>query len=196
MDSGDAHPVDAERTLVREARSGSRDALNRLLSRCSPVVQHYLERQVGRRLRRYASIADMRQDVLLRCVEALEHLPDEATVRDFESLLLRHARWAVLKAARSRRQTAYASDLLPRDAGSPDPADTLRTTGTVTRQDQHRWLNRLLEGLDEPLAAVARLRLGGATFGAIADELGIGEDAARKRFLHASRQLRERGGVG
>ena len=104
---------------------------------------------------------------------------------------MRNARWTVLTAARNRAGAAFESDVLAAGRGLEVPA-TQPSQGTVTRADQRDRIRSLLEGLDEPVAVVARMRMEGATFAAIGSTLGITEEAARQRFLSASKKLRGR----
>jgi len=174
--------------LLRRARAGSREAIEELVERCSPMLEAYLRRRSGARLKRFTSISDLRQEVLLRGVDALRLLPDDATLDDFQALLQKHAQWAIGGAVRHAQRVAGES-------ATPDAGPTAtptRSEGDVTREDDQRWLARQVEELEPPLAAVVRLRLAGLTFAEMSRELGIGEDAARKRFLRASVLLRRR----
>lgn len=188
MNPGNARPSE----LLRRARVGSPEAVEELVKRCSPSLEAYLRRRAGARLQRFTSIADLRQEVLLRGVDALRLLPDDATLEDFQALLQRHAQWALGGAARRVQRIDGESVAHGGDAAGP-PAPT-RSEGDVTRQDERRWLEQQIAELEEPLAAVVRLRLQGRTFAEMADELGVGEDAARKRYLRASLLLRRRSG--
>lgn len=182
----DAHPSD----LLKRARAGSREALDELVERCSPALEAYLRRCSGPRLKRFTSIADLQQEVLLRGVDALRLLPDDATLDDVQALLQRHAQWAIGGAVRrARRVDGESAAPDPGPSATPDPT---RSEGDVTREDGQRWLARQIEDLEEPLAAVVRLRLAGRTFAEMSQELGVGEDAARKRYLRASLLLRRR----
>lgn len=182
-----------ERELIRRARAGSREAVDALLERFTPVVEDYLERRVGPRMRRHTSISDLRQDVLMRLDYALGALGPEASFADLQALLLRHAQWAIGRAARSARafagESAGGDHRTPSSTPAPEP-----TRGDVTRNDELARLAADVGALEPALAEAVHLRLEGKTFGAIASALGIGEDAARKRLLRAALILRARRG--
>ena len=164
--------------------------MNHLLERCSPLLDAFLRRRVGGRLNRFVSLADLRQDILLRGVRALSALDSEATVADFEALLLQHAGWAIKNAA--RKHNASVGESVAHGAeGVPDRAPVPKSAeGTVTRADERRWVLDLLSELSDAHRSVVERRLARKTFAEIGAELGIGEDAARKRFLAASDRLR------
>ena len=175
--------------LIRRARSGTDDALARLVEECRPTVRDYLRARVGAGLQRYVSLSDMEQDVLLGGVQALDRLAPDASIEDFRALLLQHARWAVGKAARGRRR--FDGESQAPDTDGPPPR-TLRS-GAVTRADELRWLGEHVSELPEPERDVVVRRLAGATFESIASELGLSESAVRKRYLLAARKLRAAG---
>lgn len=180
-----------EPDLVRQAKHGSREAYESLLAQCEPVIRAFLANQLGSRLKRHTSLSDLHQEVLMRGAEALRALPDDAEVDDFRALLLMHARWAIGKAVRRGRNFAGESVVTPEFGPQATPTPTA-SQGVVTRGDEMAWLAAEVDGLEAPLAAAVRLRLQGRTFAEIAAELGIGEDAARKRLVRAALLLRER----
>ena len=173
--------------LVARAQRGEKQALDELLKTCSPVVRRYLERMIGKRLRRFVSISDLEQEVMMQGLQGLGRVPEDADVESFHALLLTHARWAVGKAVRRNMKSAGESE------GDPgELALHSRSMGTVTRSDEIAWLRAQLETLPDGPREVVRRRLRGWTFKRIAAELGIGEDTVRKRFLAAARGLRTR----
>lgn len=116
---------------------------------------------------------------------ALRRLPVGAARADFEGLLLQHARWTVGKAVDRHRRSQGESA-----AAEHTPAEPQPSLGTVTRADEARWFRTRVAALPPEQRAVVEGRAEGLTFGAIAAQLGIGEDAARKRFLTAALHLR------
>ncbi len=190
-------PADEQRTtrsdqaLVRQARTGSREAYEHLLVWCEPEVRRFIATRSGAKLRRYTSHSDVLQEVLLRGTDALRVLPDGATAGDFLNLLLQHAQWAIGKVVRRSRRFAGESALAP--GGGPEATPTpSNPVGSVTKADEASWLTAQVSALEEPLAAAVSLRLHGLGFAEIARRLGIGEDAARKRLVRAALLLRER----
>lgn len=194
--------VDAERDpdqeLVEAARRGSKEAQSALFKRFEPLVLRYLESRMGPHLRRHSTPADLLQDVLVRGVGALQKLEEGARPEDFRGLLLRHAQWVLLE--RGRQSGGFAGEsIVPRrderdsNALFPDERGSVETrTRTVTRNDHNRWLRGLVSRLDQKYADVVRLYLAGRSYEEISSELGISEEAARKRFLRAMQHLRQR----
>ena len=171
--------------LVRLAQEGRAEALDELLAQASPLLRRYLERRVGTRLRRFVSVSDVEQEVLMQALQVLRRLPPDASVEDFRALLFQHARWSVGKAVdRNRRAHGQSS---AGDGTVPQPS---RSFGSVTRADEVGWLRERIDRLPEGQRDVVTRRMEGRTFGEISVDLGIGEDAARKRFLSAALRLK------
>ena len=171
--------------LVRLAQEGRAEALEQLLARASPALRRYLDRAVGARLRQFVSVSDLEQEVLMQSMQVLRRLPPEASVDDFRAFLFKHAQWSVGRAVDSHRRSH--GQLSAAAEGIPQPS---RTLGTVTRADEAGWFRERVEQLPEAQRAVVIRRSEGCTFAEIGAGLGIGEDAARKRFLSAALRLR------
>jgi RNA polymerase sigma factor (sigma-70 family) len=170
---------------VRLAQEGRAEALDELLGAISPALRRYLERRVGTRLRRFVSVSDVEQEVLMQALQVLRRLSPDASVDDFRALLFQHARWSVGKAVDRNRQAHGQSS-----AGDGSVPGPMRSFGTVTRADELSWVRERIEHLPEGQRAVVERRMEGRTFGEIGADLGIGEDAVRKRFLSAALHLR------
>ena len=175
-----------DRSLVGRAQAGDADALEELLRSTAPALRRFLDRQVGTGLRRFVSLSDLEQEVMMRGVQELARLAPTSDPNEFRALLLTHARWTVGKAARSHQNSAGESQ------GSDGPLAESLSMGAVTRADELGWLANHVADLEEGQRAVVQLRAQGLTFTQIADQLGIKKDAACKRFLTAARRLRER----
>ncbi|MEM7309363.1 MAG: sigma-70 family RNA polymerase sigma factor [Planctomycetota bacterium] len=176
---------DAGAELVRRAQAGEPEALNELLERASPAVRRALQRLVGARLARQVSLSDLEQEVLLQGVQAVRRLPAGAGPEDLLALLLQHARWSVGRAA--ERRVGPERESLGAVEAAPRPASSL---GAITRADELSWFRRRIVALETPLRDVVLGRLEGRTFREIGAELGIGEEAARKRYLRAALSLK------
>jgi len=183
-------PADEGARLVRAARDGDRAARERLFRLYADFLQARLRQQMGGRLGRTASLSDLVQESYVRALEALRVLPDDAGLPDFEGVLFQHARWSVLSQARSSRGFEGESAAGLSADGRPDPAGD-PSEGLVTRNDQLERLHELIDSLPVEQAEVVRRRLAGKTFGAIASELGIAEDAARKRHMRGTLRLQD-----
>ena len=175
--------------LLAAAHAGSNQALGDLMERVRPTLRAFLRQNVGPAMRRHLSTSDLEQDVLLGARQLVARLPAEAGPADLNALVLRHAHWAIGKAARKSGRLVGES-ALPEDRA--DPAATTPTTGDVTAAEELDRFQELLGDLSADLADVIRLRGQDKTFKEIGAELGIGEDAARKRFLRGARILRGR----
>ena len=184
--------ADDERALIEVARRGDRSAQDRLIQRCAPSLENYLGRQMGAGLRRYASVSDLGQEVLLRAIHVMDRLPEDASFADFERLLRRQARWLATDHARAARNFAGESAAeVPLDEAR-DPR-SVESRGSVTNSDEAVWFAGLVDRLDPDLAEVVRLRLDGLSFAEIASRTGIELNAARKRYLRAAGRLRRLG---
>ena len=172
--------------VIRRAQEGDQEALNALLEEGAPMVRRLLDRWVGQGLGRFVSVSDLEQEVLLRGVQGLGRFGANASVEEFRALLVTHTRWAVANA--SRRHQGSAGESQASDGPTPDDP---RSMGSVTRADEASWLESRLDRLPEGQAEVVRMRARGQTFAQIGKAIGVGEDAARKRFLAASRKIRE-----
>ena len=62
----------------------------------------------------------------------------------------------------------------------------------MTRADERSALEAAIATLPDELASVVRARAEGSTWAKVGTQLGISEDAARKRFVRAARMLRDR----
>lgn len=196
MDGGgalqpDSVPALPDAVCVERARGGSPEA-RELLARCFvPELRRFVAARAGSALQRFAAVEDLVQESLARAFAALDHLRAGAGAEDFRALLFQHANWVVMRQGRRASGFTPESVLHAPDGAPPDPQAPMRSSGTVTRRDERRWLEERIARLDEKYAAVLRLYLDRKGFAEIAAELRITEDAARKRFLRASRMLQE-----
>jgi hypothetical protein len=90
---------DEEQLLVAAAKDGDLEARGTLLTRYESLVRGYLQKRMGEKLARYATVDDLLQEVLLRGAQAIEKLRPGARGEDLRGLLLMHAPHA-LEAAR------------------------------------------------------------------------------------------------
>ena len=164
--------------LLARLRGGDRVAADELLSRC----RDRLEAMARAMLRRFPAVAaneqtaDVVQEASLSLLAALRSL-DVADTRAFYGLAAHHVRLRLLDLARKHR---------PREAvPKPDDPDA----------DLERWtaLHEAAERLPVAPREVFSLRFyHGWTFAEIAPLLGISVPTARRRWLEAVAELRER----
>lgn len=176
--------------LIARAKSGDPDALEQLIRGCASGVRAHLERMVGERMRRNASVSDLEQEVLARSREVLGRLPEGAGTADFENLLHRHVSWVVGNAVERGRR--FEGETAAPHGPCDEAAVPLFEDGTVTRADERSALEAAIATLPDELASVVRARAEGSTWAKVGTQLGISEDAARKRFVRAARMLRDR----
>jgi len=190
--AGELDPVEPTLVdgLVREARSGSIEAQESLYQAFVAPLRGYLTSRCGPQVVRAVSIDDLCQETFLRSFEAIGVLPHDAGIEAFRGLIFRNAGWLIGKTLRKfERQQGESAIGVPVADAIHDPLGT-RSQGTVTREDGEHWLFALIDRLESGHAAVLRLRMRGAQFDAIAEELEISVDAARKRYLRGSKLLR------
>ncbi|MFT7463165.1 MAG: RNA polymerase sigma factor (sigma-70 family) [Pseudohongiellaceae bacterium] len=177
--------------LIQRAKEGCNAARGELQLAFADDLKGYMRRHVGLGLGRKISHADLCQETFVRVFKGLHSLPDEGTLGIFRARLLRTAEWVIRDAARSMKRLAgesMAGELGPELV--LDPADK-KSMGDVTRDDQSRWLHRLLKQLPRPYGDVIRQKLAGDDFRTIADRLGEQEATVRKRYERACRRLRQ-----
>ena len=180
-------PEDAD-ALVRAATGGDAAARSTIAERLGVLVERYLESSAGAGVRRFASVSDLRQEVLLDLDDLLARLRPGAGWQDVEALAIQRARWRVQKAARSRR--AFAGESMAGGAGRLDAPDSLASEGAVTRADRIAALRERLDVLEPEQREVVERRLSDITFQEIGARLGLPESTARYRFLTALGTLR------
>jgi DNA-directed RNA polymerase specialized sigma24 family protein len=185
-------PEERGAELLAAVISGDEAATDELLAVLAPSLLKYLHRQMGQRLTRYLSVKDIAQESMASFLSSIDHLRANADLSDARNLLFQHARWIVMRrgsdAGKFAGESAYMK-LASQDAAQPVD----RSVGDVTLEDELVWLNEMIDALDEDLQVVVRRRLEGVTFGDLADELGLGESAIRKRFDRGLDELKRLG---
>ncbi len=176
--------------LIRLARSGDANARSQLFVRVLPRLQQYLIPRIGPAVSRHTDMDDVCQEVLLRGIKAIHSLREDADFKDFERLILQHAKWQVVDSARAEDRFEGESNV-PGGVMSV-PADLNANSGEVIliEREQVEWLHSLILKLSDDIASVLWLRIDGLTTGEIAQELGISQDLVRKRHQRGVAELR------
>jgi len=182
---------DSTTTLVREFAGGRRESFRVLYHRIAPKLFVWCALRIPTPLQARIDPEDLLQEIWLRAVRVLPRF--DRSLASFRSWLFGIAANTLAETLR-RMNVRAAEKLLDANDGRLDelPADVSSVIGTVARREQTRrlvdaclllpveerslLLYRGIEGL--PHAEVARL-------------LGIGEDAAERRWRRLSRRLRE-----
>ena len=184
-------------TLLREARSGSADALNRLFERCAGRLLALIRLRMGPGLRAHMESRDLLHDTLLKAFQRI----DQFERRDGAALMAWLGRIAENeirdRADYHGAQRRDAARLVTLEQGFDGVAAQLRsqTSRLVLRQEMQR-IERALERLDESHREVIVLRkLQELSFREIGERLGRSPDACRMQLARAmtalTRELRE-----
>lgn len=178
-------------TLLREARAGSPEALDRLLGRYAGKLLTYIRARLGRGLRSRVDSHDVLNESLLKAFLNLEHFEG----RDGGSLMA----WLARIAEREILDLAEFHGRLRRDARREQPlaaghdelAARLRSaTSRIALQDELERVLRALDTLDEAQRQVIVLRkLEELSFAEIAERLGKSPDACRMLLARAMTAL-------
>lgn len=174
---------------VAAARSGSLEAQETLSRRFQSTLESVVRVRMGTRLRRFATPEDIAQEAMVNALKVLDRLREGAGFEDFRAILLKNAEWLLLNLGRRARGFVGPSQVAM-DQGPVERAVSTLTRGPVTRADDRRWLEEKIARLDDRYAEVLRLHLEGKNIAEIADEMGLLEDAARKRHKRAIELLK------
>lgn len=203
MDADERDPDPQTEALLRRWHGGDRAALGVLLERDLPQIRAFVRRRLGGLLRRRGETQDYVHDAMIK---VLEYGPRFVTAdrSRFQALLARivenHLRdqwdWhSAQRRAPARERPLPTETVLHIDAGT-------RPSEAASRGEVRDWIHLAMELLEPQDREVLILRQWDElTFPAIAERLGIAEDAARMRFRRALGRLggkvRElRGGAG
>lgn len=180
----DGNEIDA---LLANAVRGDSSARDELVRRHAAELSRFVERQLGARMRRQVSIADVCQETFAVVLRSLDSLPEGATNDMFRARLFKNTEWVIAQFARRGRRFEGESQA-PRHE---TPASAGTETGPVTRAEEIDRLRRLAERLPENYRAVVLLRLEGKSFAEIGLAVGLDEALARKRYERAYHRLRD-----
>jgi len=179
--------------LVQAAREGDGQAADQLLELIAPQLLSWLDRQMGSRLRRFLSVADVAQESLASLLGSLDRLRPGAGLSDVRKLMFQHARWIVMR--RGSDAGRFQGESVMGRTSNYDPPENsgVRSAGEVTLEDELSWLSELIQELDEEVGVVMTRRLEGVPFADLAAQLGLTESAVRKRFDRGLEELQRLG---
>ncbi len=201
------HSDDSITGQVLRVQRGDVDALQRLVADHLPWIEAHVRRRLSPLARRDGDTQDFVQRALL---DVLRDGPkfaidDPAAFRALlarivENTLIDRVRYLQREARDPRRERPLPGDsvlLLDAPARSVTAPDV-----HAERNEQQAWLRLALELLDPEDREAIRLRdWNGTSFAEVGRSLGLGEEAARKRYQRALPKLAEklellrRGGV-
>lgn len=172
-------------TLVHDAQSGDRAALEALLAHAAPQIFRYARRMCRDR----ADAEDVLQDTLLNATREIASFRGESS---FSSWLYALARSACSR--RRRRMLDRPGMAVPLEEGSESRVFASHEPGPetlVTQRETARLLDEALASLDEGAREVLVLRdVEGLTAPEVAHVLGISAEAVKSRLHRARAALR------
>ncbi len=173
-------------SLLDAARRGDTSARERLSEMFAVELHAYVERRAGPRVRRFCSIADLCQDVLIEVFRGFDSLPEDADLSTFKGRLFKNAQWIISRRARKAGEFHGAS---AHDGGTI-PDGRRDETGRLARADEFDRIRALADRLDAKYGEVILLRADGLAFDEIARRLDRKEVTVRKQYLRAVEALR------
>ena len=181
--------------LLQAWHGGDADALGNLIARDFEWVRNHVAARLGPKLRARGDLDDYVQDAML---EAMHYTPrflvaDKAQFRALlaritENVLRDHVEKLGAKKRDPNREKPYRGDTLL--ALDPPAESVARPSQVAAKNEEQIWLELGLEMLDADDRRIVRAReFDGRSFVDIAKDLGMGEDAVRKRFHRALPKL-------
>lgn len=178
--------------LLRRWHDGDEKALQELMERDLPWVQEQVARRMGQELRGRADVDDVVQHALLSVFQYGPRFEiDDA--EHYRAVLIRIVENTIRKMIRDgRRQKRAVGREEPLPSGSVVvlTAGVTRPVSAADRNERRAWLQLAMELLDP---ADREIVLGrqweGRSFQQLGEELGVSDDAARKRFERAVARL-------
>lgn len=177
--------------LLRAARRGSPQALERLYQQFSPRLLAIIRLKLGPALRAQLESRDVLQSCLLKSLQAIESLEGRSSA-SFMAWLAAIADHEIKdRAAHLGRQRRDANATVPLDEVEAGLAAQVRTaTSRIALGEELERLEQALETLDEPHRDIVRMRgLEELSFREIGERLGKSDDACRMLFARAMTAL-------
>jgi RNA polymerase sigma-70 factor (ECF subfamily) len=178
--------------LLQRWHRGDERALEELIARDLPWLRNEAMRRMGSELRQRQEADDVVQQALVHVMQFGPRF-EVADEDHYRAILLRIVENTIRKMLRdSRRQKRSAGREEPLPSGSVVAlaATATRPSAAADRNEQRAWLHLALELLDtDDREIVLQRQWHGQPFAAIGEQLGINEDAARRRFERAVARL-------
>lgn len=172
------------RQLMEQMRAGSADAAWELVELYGPHIRAVVRRMLDRRMRAVFDSEDFTQAVWASLIRVQNRLAEIDEPRRFVGLLAALARNKVVDEVRRRRGTRKND--ISREQSLDDSRFGTTTTVPGTQPTPSQWAiarerwSRLLAGRSETHRKVLELKLAGATYTEIAEQLDINEKTARR----------------
>jgi RNA polymerase sigma-70 factor (ECF subfamily) len=181
---------DISGNLLRQAKSGSPEALNRLYERCAGRLLAFIRLRLGKDLRARLESRDILQSTLLKSFEHLDDLKAEET-RSVMAWLARIAEHEIRDCADfHQRQRRDAARDVAIDDDAPLRALTRSALSKVILDEQAQRLEDALDSLPPAHRDVILLRkFEELSFADIGRRMGKSEDACRMLLARAMTAL-------
>jgi RNA polymerase sigma-70 factor (ECF subfamily) len=159
-----------ERSLVEQARNGSRAAFGELYQQYARMVHGLLLARVP-----HAEVEDLVQDVFLLALRRLNSLRDEKAFGGWLAMIARNQ--AIDYHRRTRKTTEIKEGMLTEQPPEPEALEVLDTIRSLPDTYRETLILRLVEGLSGP---------------EIAEQTGLGPDSVRVNLHRGMKMLREK----
>ncbi|MEM7306938.1 MAG: sigma factor-like helix-turn-helix DNA-binding protein [Planctomycetota bacterium] len=170
------------------ARRGDRSAQDRLCLAFYPDVLAYARRKMGPRAQRLDSPESVANEGLAKTMREIGGLPASAGLGDLRARLYRNTWTRIANLVNGHEGfLGQSADAHP----SAPPVPATRTTRTVTRRDQVRFLRALIRLLRPKYRKAVYLHaISGWSYDLIADRLGLRRDTAKRHYGRGVQALR------
>jgi len=163
-------PEPTDRSLVAEARDGSREAFGELYRQYARMVHGLLLARVP-----HSEVEDMVQDVFLLALGRLRSLRDEKAFGGWLAMIARNR--AIDYHRRAPKKAVIKENMLSEKPPEPEALEVLETIRRLPDAYRETLILRLVEGLTGP---------------EIAAQTGLGADSVRVNLHRGMKMLREK----
>jgi RNA polymerase sigma-70 factor (ECF subfamily) len=168
---------------LARARKGDEEAVALLCGILGPRLRAHVARRMGPRVSRWIEPDDVVQQVLFELTRSFGALPPEADEAELLRRAYRTANSRILDAL-NKRDRDVGESAVPEHAR--ERAQAFASTGSVTREDDRRWLHEFVARLPEEYREVVRMcALEELSYVEAARRLGMSSDTVRKRYNRA-----------
>lgn len=178
--------------LLQRWHRGDERALAELIARDLPWLRAEAMRRMGGELRERQEADDVVQQALVHVMQfgPRFEVDDEDHYRAILLRIVENTIRKMLRDSRRQKRSAGREEPLPSGSVVALAATATRPSAAADRNEQRAWLHLALELLDTDDREIVLMRQWhGLPFAVIGEQLGINEDAARRRFERAVARL-------
>lgn len=174
--------------LLQRWHGGDRAALDLLMERDLDWVRQQVQGRLGQLLRTKGEVDDYVQDAMLQVLQYGPRfvMTDRAQFRALVAKITENVLRDQVAKLRTEKRDVARERPVPTDsilALDPPAQSVTRPSIAADRNQKRDWIRLAIELLPPDDRTIVRMReWQGSSFGAIAEHLGIAEDAARMRF--------------